>query len=421
MEKIEKKNLEYKSEISKTFLKTVSAFANYRNGRIIFGVNNDGIAIGLKGDLNKLALDIENSINDNIEPKPDFDISIDYEYKVIELFVFKGVYIPYTYKGKAYKRNDTSTVEVDRDEFRDLFLNSSNMNFEELKAKNQKLNFTYLDNELKEKLNLKDINIDTYKTLDLYSDDIGFNNAAYILADENKFNGVDIIKFGDSIDEIFERSTIENVSIFKQFDEAVKMYKRYYQYERIKTVSREKIELIPEKAFREAIVNALVHRIYNINSNITVYMYKDRIEVTSPGGLPKEVSNKDYLYGQLSILRNPIIGNILMRLKYIERIGSGIQRINEAYRNCIIKPQYRIYDGSITVTLPISVYDKDILNENEHRILSLIKLNNEMTRQEIEEEMCLSKDKTIRLLNDLVDKHIIGKKGNIKSTKYICL
>lgn len=150
-------------------------------------------------------------------------------------------------------------------------------------------------------------------------------------------------------------------------------------------------------------------------------MYKDRIEITSPGGLPKDVSNNDYLYGQLSILRNPIVGNILMRLKYIERIGSGITRINEAYRDCIIKPIYKIFDTSITVVLPICVYDKDILNENEQRILSLIKLNKEMTRQEIEDEMHLSKDKTIRLLNDLVSKHIIDKKGNIKSTKYVCL
>lgn len=421
MDKIESNILEYKSEISKTFLKTVSAFANYRNGRIIFGVNDLGITVGLKGDLNKLALDIENSINDNIEPKPDFEISIDFQYKVIELFVFKGIFIPYTYKGIAYKRNNTSTIAVSRDEFRELFVNSSNTSFEELKSKNQNLTFSYLNSELIEKLNLNTISIDTYKTLDLYSDSNGFNNAASILADTNDFYGIDIIKFGEDIDTIFERNTIDKVSIFKQLFEAEKMFDRYYQYEKINSISRKKIELVPKKAFREAIVNALVHRIYNINSNITVYMYKDRIEITSPGGLPRDVSNKDYLYGQLSILRNPIIGNVLMRLKYIERIGSGIQRINSAYKDCIIKPQYKLFDSSITVILPISIYDRDILNENEQRILSLIKLNKEMTRQEIEEEMHMSKDKTIRLLNDLIDKHIIGKKGNIKSTKYICL
>lgn len=417
----ESKNLEFKKEITKTFLKTVSAYSNFINGRIIFGVDDDGNVIGLKGDLKDLCLDIENMINDSIEPKPNFELSIDYECKVIELFVFDGPYIPYTYKGKAYKRNDTSTVELSREELRDLYIKSSNMSFEELKSTYKDLKFEYLSKELKDKLGLKEINLDVYKSLDLYSDKDGFNKAAEILADTNKLKGIDIIKFGENIDEIYERNTIENVSILKQYYDSIELYKRYYQLERIKTYKRETIELIPEKAFREAIVNALVHRIYDISSYITVYMYKDRIEITSPGGLPKDVSNNDYLYGQLSILRNPIVGNILMRLKYIERIGSGITRINEAYRDCIIKPIYKIFDTSITVVLPICVYDKDILNENEQRILSLIKLNKEMTRQEIEDEMHLSKDKTIRLLNDLVSKHIIDKKGNIKSTKYVCL
>ena len=57
-------------------------------------------------------------------------------------------------------------------------------------------------------------------------------------------------------------------------------------------------------------------------------MYENRIEISSPGGLPSELSEEEYLNGQISILRNPIIGNVFFRLKYIEKFGTGILRIN---------------------------------------------------------------------------------------------
>ena len=44
---IESANLEYKMNASNTFLKTVSAFANYGDGDIIFGISDDGMIIGL--------------------------------------------------------------------------------------------------------------------------------------------------------------------------------------------------------------------------------------------------------------------------------------------------------------------------------------------------------------------------------------
>ena len=88
---------------------------------------------------------------------------------------------------------------------------------------------------------------------------------------------------------------------------------------------------VPEKAFREAIANALIHRMWDIPASIKVSMYADRIEISSPGGLPAGISEEEYMNGQISILRNPIIGNVFFRLKYIEKFGTGIMRINHAY------------------------------------------------------------------------------------------
>ena len=107
----ENKKLEYKEIISKTYLKTVSAFANYNDGEIVFGITDDYKVIGIKNP-NKECLNIENQINDSIKPRPDYTLKIN-DDKTISLYVKQGKSTPYKYNGKAYKRNDSSTVEVD--------------------------------------------------------------------------------------------------------------------------------------------------------------------------------------------------------------------------------------------------------------------------------------------------------------------
>lgn len=53
--------------------------------------------------------------------------------------------------------------------------------------------------------------------------------------------------------------------------------------------------MIPKEAFREAIANELAHRTWDVRSNINVAMYDNRIEITSPGVLPKGISKEEYL------------------------------------------------------------------------------------------------------------------------------
>lgn len=222
------------------------------------------------------------------------------------------------------------------------------------------------------------------KTLELYSDQNGFNNAAALLADNNHFKGIDIIRFGDSIDEIMERKSVDK---------------------------------IPEKAFREAVANALVHRMWDIPASIKISMYPDKIEISSPGGLPAGLSEDEYLNGQISLLRNPVIGNVFFRLKYIEKFGTGIMRINYAYKNILVKPEYRIFSNSIRIILPVIKSDYK-LNEAEKRLINILTDSGSMTRNEVEKAAEMEKSKTIRILNGLIDKNIIQKKGMGRATKY---
>lgn len=421
METKEKYNLEFKVEVTKTFLKTVSAYANYNDGVIIFGVDDDGDLIGLD-NAKEESLRIENMINDSIVPVPNFEIEVkETDHKMIVLLeVKKGKDTPYYYQGKAYKRADTSTVEVDRFELRRLAMVGVNMDFEERKASSQDLSFTILEFWLKEKTGIEKINLDILKTLNLFSIDGYYNIAGELLADRNDiaFTGIDIVKFGKDINKILYRETISNKSLLAQFERAVGIFEQYYQYEEIDGYNRRKKELIPKEAFRESLANAIVHRVWDTNSYIQIAMYEDRIEINSPGGLPAGISKEEYLYGNISVLRNPIIAGVFYRLNIIEKFGTGILRINDEYTHSISKPSFDVSENRIRIVLPVTEIDKLDLSGDELLVFGLLREEIELSRREIDLKTGFEKSKTLRIINNLIDKNIVIKMGSGAAVTY---
>lgn len=421
METKEKYNLEFKVEVTKTFLKTVSAYANYNDGVIIFGVDDDGGLIGLDSAKEEY-LRIENMINDSIVPVPNFEIEVkELEDKTIVLLeVKKGKDTPYYYQGKAYKRADTSTVEVDRFELRRLAMEGVNMDFEERKASSQDLSFTILEFWLKEKAGIEKINLDILKTLNLFSRDGYYNIAGELLADRNDiaFTGIDIVKFGKDINKILYRETISNKSLLAQFERAIEIFEQYYRYEEIDGYDRRKKELIPKEAFRESLANAIVHRVWDTNSYIQIAMYEDRIEINSPGGLPTGISKEEYLYGNISVLRNPIIAGVFYRLNIIEKFGTGIVRINDEYIHSISKPSFDVSENRIRIVLPVTEIDKLDLSKDEVLVYGLLREEIELSRGEIDLKTGFEKSKTLRIINNLIDKNIVVKIGGGAAVTY---
>ncbi|NLX94207.1 MAG: transcriptional regulator, partial [Clostridiales bacterium] len=110
----------------------------------------------------------------------------------------------------------------------------------------------------------------------------------------------------------------------------------------------------PQKAIREALVNAIIHRDYQITgSEIHVDLYDNRLEVSSPGGMMdgSKIQNMDLKHIH-SMRRNLIISDLFGRLRFMERRGSGLNRIVNSYSNCIEKPRFYSEDNQFVVTLP---------------------------------------------------------------------
>lgn len=408
--------LEFKETITNTFLKTVSAFSNYDGGEILFGVDDDGNIKGLS-DVKQACLDIENKINDSISPQPNYTLEIQNNDQTIKLSVKSGLQKPYLYKSKAYKRNDTSTIEVDTLEFSRLVLEGKNIRFEELPCKDQELSFEILQSNLKEKIQIETFNKDTLKTLNLYDDVNGFNNAAGLLADKNHFPGIDIVKFGENISIIQKRITFENTSVLDIYVKALSVFRDYYQYEVIQGADRKMVEKIPEAAFREAIANALIHRVWDVDLQIRVSMFDDRIEVVSPGGLPSGITEDEYLSGKLSVLRNRNLANVFYRLGFVEIFGTGITRIKQVYSEASVKPSFEVSENAIQIVLP--VYEESTnLTEDEKVVYKLLSRNMLKSMSEIAPYISFGKSKTTKLLKDMEQKCVIAIEGKGKGTKY---
>ena len=413
----ETRTIEFKETITNTFLKTVSAFSNYDGGEIFFGIDDTGNIKGLS-NIKQACLDIENKINDSITPQPDYTLELQNNDRTIKLTVKSGLQKPYLYKSKAYKRNDTATIETDTLELSRLILEGKNIRFEELPCEDQELTFDTLCQKLKEYIQIETFNQDTLKTLNLYNSATGYNNAAGILADKNHFPGIDIVKFGENISVIHKRATFDNISILTGYEKVSEVFKDYYQYEEIQGAERKKAEKIPEAAFREAIANALIHRAWDVASQIKVSMFDDRIEIISPGGLPSGITKDAYLSGKLSVLRNRNLANVFYRLGFVEIFGTGITRIKQLYKEGLKQPVFEISENTIKIVLP--VFEKNLnLSEDERKIYKILSKTMLKSISEIAPYAPFGKSKTTQLLKEMGKKGVVKIKGRGRGTKYV--
>ena len=288
------------------------------------------------------------------------------------------------------------------------------------KQASQNLTFNILEEKLQEEVGIVAVDLDVLKILNLCDKDGHFNISGQLLADDNQIesSAIDIVRFGDNTKQILYKETISNKSILFHYDRAIEIFEQYYQYEEINGDGSEIKELIPKQAFKEVLANAIVHRDWEIDAHIHILMYKDKIEINSPGGLAGSILEEEYLYRDLSVLRNPTIVNVFRSLNIITNTGTGIARINLKYKDSYSKPNYDFGQNNVNIMLPVLEADLNYLSEPESKIYFILKEELELSRLQIDEKTGFNKYKTIRTLNKLVDKGAIRKRGDGPGTRY---
>ena len=429
----EAKNIEFKKEYSKSILKTVCAYANFHDGKIYFGVSDDGTSVGVN-NINELKLNIENAINDNIIPSPYYEFETHYfgDVQILSVKVYKGDHTPYTISGKSYMRRDTSTVQTDTITHQNLILAGRNLGYEDLDSPESELTFNYLETMMKKQYQINALTDDLKRTLGLLVHE-KFNIVAALLSDRNpiKNSVIQLVAFSDiGVNRIKDRLTLEGISVLKQFDECMSFYKKHINVgEIIDSAYRKTVEDVPIIAYREAIANMLVHRDYSVSVDARVEFYSDRIEIVSPGGLPLGVLKEEYVEGKLSKPRNRTLSDIFLRLKIVEKLATGIRRIKEQYIAQDTKPKFLVSENAVVVVLP---HIKESLSQNkdllvketlaltgkEKIIYNIIMRQPMIKRAEIQKHVDLEKSQTVEIINKLRETGWIIKVGNGPSTGY---
>lgn len=173
---------------------------------------------------------------------------------------------------------------------------------------------------------------------------------------------------------------------------------------------------IPEDALREAVLNALMHRKYNIPGAIKIAIYDDRLEVFSPGCFPGLVDINNLGDG-ITYLRNPVVVRLAHRMGLIETLGSGIRLIfDSCYKAGVKAPEYHDEGDFVKVVF----YFQPHLEKKSDldAILALMQLTKQTTAGEVANYLGVSRNTAIRKLNLLVQKNQLIKAGKGPSVKY---
>jgi ATP-dependent DNA helicase RecG len=175
----------------------------------------------------------------------------------------------------------------------------------------------------------------------------------------------------------------------------------------------------PLSAIREAITNAICHRDYFSTANVHVSIYDDRVEVWNPGGLPPELTIEALKGPHKSIPRNPLIADALYFIKYIERWGTGTQRIvSDTLAHGLPEPEFKEATGGFEVVFRKAEAFLEDLNERQKKAWDYLRERETITRSEYAELCGCSIRTAARDLDDMLTKGLSKREGMGKNTYY---
>ncbi len=182
---------------------------------------------------------------------------------------------------------------------------------------------------------------------------------------------------------------------------------------------------LPPDAIGEAVVNAIAHRDYHSNASVEVRLFADRLEVWNPGRLPGTLTFDDLRSDHPSVPNNPLIAESLYLTRYIEKAGSGTQRMIELCREAgLPEPQFEQRSGSFVVTLwrdwlTEEVMDRLALNPRQMLCVRTLKVERQTTTMAYQKLAGCSRRTAARDLDELLSKGIIQRQGAGRSAYYI--
>ena len=422
----------------KSWLKSVSAFANGLGGSLFFGIDNDGFIKGL-GDVQHVCEAISSKIRDYMDPLPEVEMIphiVDSSH-VLQLKVNAGHYTPYYYVGDgpriAFVRVGDESLPATAEQLVRLVLKGSNKTFDSLPTdyRAEDYSFTILANSFKDRTK-QEWERKYLLSFGLVTGAKSLTNAGALFADDcplwqsrlycTRWNGKEK---GDAINDA---EFTGNVLMLLR--EAMNFVKSNTKkgWEKLPNGRKNKPEYA-ERAILEAMVNHFIHRDYTvIGGEVHLDIYDDRLIVTSPGGMYNGMLIQDLDIADVSSeRRNPILANVMAQLDYMEKRGSGLTRICnetkalEGYRD-ELKPVFKSTPAQFQTIIFASAETSDVgdhdgelsetkLTERQQKILNLIQESPTITGRQMSETLSVSQRTIERDLSALQKMRVLKREG----------
>jgi len=364
---------------------------------------------------------------------------------VIVIEVKESSQKPHLAFGKAFKRVGKSTIRMSRDEFERTIL----------EKREGELRF---DSQICKGASLEDIDWDFVKDFFMpryevmtgakLTGDAKELLEALVCVKENKPTKAGVLLFGKNPQRFFMNAYIAlaryrgkevgierfdykefDGNLFQQIDDCDRYIKEHIAVmSRLlpHRVEREDIPEYPPFSLRELVVNAVCHRDYSeLGSKVIIKIFEDHIEFYNPGGLPKGITPKNILRKQFS--RNPIIAKVLSKVRYIEELGEGWDKIIKEHKEHPLKPSMPQiiadeYSLGVNIFSTKEKFERETieLNERQRKALEFIEKRGRITNKDYRRLFPEITDRTVlNDLSELVNKGVIKRMGKTKGAYYI--
>jgi len=323
----------------KSWLKSVSAFANSIGGVLVFGVNDNGETIGLDNAKSDAEF-ISDRIKTLLDPVPDFELvtkPTDNGRMILEAHVAAGDMTPYYYVNSgthiAFVRIGDESVVANAHQLSALVLKGRNRTYDSLVTEYRygEMTFDTLSKIYQKQTGLP-FEEKLLQSFSLVTDEGFLTQAGVLFSDQcpyrhsslycTRWNGLEK-------DDAFDSREYQG-NLLTLLEAGIQFMTLHNKKGWIK-LPNQRLDKpdYSDRALFEALVNALIHRDYSIlGSEVHIDIYDNRLVIYSPGGMfdGSQIQDRD-LNEVPSKRRNPILADVFTQFGYMEKRGSGLRKI----------------------------------------------------------------------------------------------
>lgn len=451
----EHQEIEWKETWRDDYLKWLCGYANAHGGTLFIGKDDDGNVVGIR-DSKKLLEDLPNKITNALGIIADVNLHTENGKEFIEIVVDKYPFL-ISYHGQYYYRSGSVLREIVGKELERALLKSQGKTWDgvslpkltvaDLKPEaialfKQKAlargrliaeEATVSNDVLMENLHLvdEDGNLIRAAMLAFYRDPERWVTGAYIK----------IGFFGDSDSDLQYQDEIHG-PLIEQIDRTIDLVYTKYMKARITYdgIQRVEVFMFPREAFREILLNAVVHKDYSSCNPIQISIYEDHMYIWNDGQMPANLRTTESLFAKHSSKPfNPKLAHVFFISGMIEAWGRGFDKIRTAcdalYHTPI--PEYEITSDGIMVHCRANEKYLQLAMENRLgvdetiqnrfrdgermdviRIMELADTSKAFTSAEVQAALGKPKPTVARLLKKICDAGLLKMVGSGRATKY---